>query len=358
MGALAVARDRPHRRDRRGGARANARNARRSAEERGRRSREYRPGDLVGKVGVERVYEDWLAGKPGVRRIAVDVRGNPVEEIARRAAAARVGRDPDDRRRRPEGGRGRARERHQARARLHRPGRRARSSRRRPAPSSRSIRAAARSSRSRRNPDFDPNLFVGSTPRGELAKLNAPGRAHAVPQPRDRRGGAAGLDVQAADGGRGVGRAARSARPHVLRARATSRSGTACSATGRRTVTARVGLSRSLAESCDIVYYTLGIEMDAQKRKLGEHLQEVARNFGFGQPTEHRPARRAPRASSPTRSGSGTASRTRRPTTGGGSRATRRTSRSARASCRRRRCSSRARTPRSRTAGRCTGRTS
>ena len=56
-----------------------------------------------------------------------------------------------------------------------------------------------------------------------------------------------------------------------------------------------VGLSRSLAESCDIVYYTLGEEMDARDQRLydqarsrdpgaelHQHLQDVARAFGMG----------------------------------------------------------------------------
>jgi penicillin-binding protein 2 len=46
-----------------------------------------------------------------------------------------------------------------------------------------------------------------------------------------------------------------------------------------------VGLSRSLAESCDIVYYTLGVELNAQTPKIGERLQQVARNFGLGSDT-------------------------------------------------------------------------
>jgi penicillin-binding protein 2 len=37
-----------------------------------------------------------------------------------------------------------------------------------------------------------------------------------------------------------------------------------------------------LAESCDIVYYTLGVELDADKSRIGERLQEVARTFGMG----------------------------------------------------------------------------
>lgn len=42
---------------------------------------EYRVGDLVGKNGVERVYEKYLKGKDGARRVEVDVSGRPVREL-------------------------------------------------------------------------------------------------------------------------------------------------------------------------------------------------------------------------------------------------------------------------------------
>lgn len=254
------------------------------AEERGTTAREYRPGDLIGKVGVERVYEDWLAGQPGVRRIAVDVRGNPVEETRGQppqrgwdailtidaavqkaaedalASGIKLARGFTD----PESGK-----KYEA-----------------PAgavvaldPRSGEVLALAS------NPDFDPNLFVGSTPKKELAKLNAPDAhmpflnraiAEAVPPGSTFKPltAAAAWDVQP-----------------DLRDRAFSCPG--YMRIGNRVFRdwtpdghGNVGLSRSLAESCDIVYYTLGVELDAQKRKLGERLQEVASDFGLGSPTD------------------------------------------------------------------------
>lgn len=47
----------------------------------------------------------------------------------------------------------------------------------------------------------------------------------------------------------------------------------------------QVGLSRSLAESCDIVYYTLGVELDARSTEIGEPVSDMARAFGFGRKT-------------------------------------------------------------------------
>jgi penicillin-binding protein 2 len=43
-----------------------------------------------------------------------------------------------------------------------------------------------------------------------------------------------------------------------------------------------VGLRRSLVESCDVVYYNLGTEMHYARDRVGEHLQEVSKTFGFG----------------------------------------------------------------------------
>jgi penicillin-binding protein 2 len=41
----------------------------------------YQLGDEIGKSGVEKIYEDDLRGKPGVRKIEVDADGNPVRLI-------------------------------------------------------------------------------------------------------------------------------------------------------------------------------------------------------------------------------------------------------------------------------------
>jgi penicillin-binding protein 2 len=43
---------------------------------------DYRPGDLVGKVGIEESYEEFLAGAYGKRRVEVNARGNPIKEIS------------------------------------------------------------------------------------------------------------------------------------------------------------------------------------------------------------------------------------------------------------------------------------
>lgn len=253
------------------------------ASEEGKTVRQYRPGDLIGKVGVERVYEEGLAGKTGVKRIAVDVRGQPVGQItgdpphrgwdailtidaAVQVAAedalekgVKLARGLTD----PESGK-------KFRA---------------PAgavvaldPRNGEVLALAS------NPDFDPNLFVGSAPRGELAKLNAPDAnmpflnraiAEAVPP------GSTFKPLTAA-----------AAWKHLpgLQDRTFTCPGFYMVGNQRfRDWTPKghgsVGLSRSLAESCDIVYYTLGVELDARSKQIGEPVQDVAEQFGFGRRT-------------------------------------------------------------------------
>ncbi len=44
----------------------------------------YRPGDLVGRRGIERAYEELLRGKDGERIVVVDSLGRAVEEVHRR----------------------------------------------------------------------------------------------------------------------------------------------------------------------------------------------------------------------------------------------------------------------------------
>jgi penicillin-binding protein 2 len=251
------------------------------AEQQGRSVREYRPGDLVGKLGVERSYEDWLGGRAGVRKIAVDVRGERVQDFGYQApergwdailtvdsavqiaaehaldqgvATARDLTDPD------------TGEKFKA-----------------PAgavvaidPRNGEVLALAS------NPDFDPNLFVGSAPREELAKLNAPDAnmpflnrsiAEAVPP------GSTFKPLTAA--------AAWSVDPSLenrtFQCPGFMRVGTRVFRDWTPDGHGTVGLTRSLAESCDIVYYTLGVELDARRRELREEtLQEVARGFGLG----------------------------------------------------------------------------
>ncbi len=41
----------------------------------------YRPGDLVGKTGIEETYEKYLAGAYGRRRVEVNARGKPLKEL-------------------------------------------------------------------------------------------------------------------------------------------------------------------------------------------------------------------------------------------------------------------------------------
>ncbi|NLV16724.1 MAG: penicillin-binding protein 2 [Syntrophomonadaceae bacterium] len=41
----------------------------------------YRIGDLVGKDGLERFYQDYLRGTDGARRVEVDARGRPIREL-------------------------------------------------------------------------------------------------------------------------------------------------------------------------------------------------------------------------------------------------------------------------------------
>lgn len=267
------------------------------SEERGVTLREYRPGDLIGKVGVEREYEDYLAGKEGIKKIAVDVRGEPVEQFppdppergwdamltidANLQLAAEDGLDRGlELARRlvdPDSGK----------------------TFRAPAgalvaidPGNGEVLALASS------PDFDPNLFVGTPRREDIAALNAPEAnmpflnraiAEAVPPGSTFKPvtAIAAWDVQ-------EGLAQRTFQcPGFYRLG--NRVFRDWTPKGHGTV----GLSRSLAESCDIVYYTLADEMDARDRslydearernpkaELQQHLQEVARGFGMGEVTK------------------------------------------------------------------------
>jgi penicillin-binding protein 2 len=250
------------------------------AVERGTEVRDYRPGDLVGKVGVERVYEDWLAGKPGVRRIAVDVRGNPVEEsraeppqrgwdailtidAAVQSAAEKALKDG---------------------IKVARKLTDSSTGKKFKAPAGAVVAIDPRSGEVlalASNPTFDPNVFVGNTPRSELAKLNAPGAhmpflnraiAEAVPPGSTFKPltAAAAWDVMP------------DVRDRAFQCPGYMKIGNRVFRDWTPSGHGTVGLSRSLAESCDIVYYTLGTEMWQNRKKLGEHVQKVARDFGFG----------------------------------------------------------------------------
>ncbi|HUK91099.1 MAG TPA: penicillin-binding protein 2 [Blastocatellia bacterium] len=43
----------------------------------------YKPGDIVGKGGIEKTYDKILRGKNGMRRVVVDSRGRPIRELER-----------------------------------------------------------------------------------------------------------------------------------------------------------------------------------------------------------------------------------------------------------------------------------
>jgi penicillin-binding protein 2 len=254
------------------------------AEEEGTTTREYRPGDLVGKVGVERAYEDWLAGKRGVRKIAVDVRGERVQDfgyqapergwdailtvdsglqsaaeeaLERGVVTAQGLTDPD-------------------------------SGKKFEAPAGAVVALDPRNGEVlalASNPDFDPNLFVGSAPPEELAKLNAPDShmpflnraiAEAVPP------GSAFKPLTAA----AAWTVDRNLENRTFQCPGYMKIGTRTFRDWTPDGHGTVGLSRSLSESCDIVYYTLGVELDQRRRELREeHLQEVARRFGAGRLT-------------------------------------------------------------------------
>ncbi len=50
-----------------------------------RRDRDYRGGDLIGKAGVELMYEDDLRGRSGIRKLEVDSRGRVLRDLGERA---------------------------------------------------------------------------------------------------------------------------------------------------------------------------------------------------------------------------------------------------------------------------------
>ncbi|MDR1322123.1 MAG: penicillin-binding protein 2 [Gracilibacteraceae bacterium] len=41
---------------------------------------EYRPGDFVGKMGVEKSYDAWLRGERGLERVSIDGQGRPIDK--------------------------------------------------------------------------------------------------------------------------------------------------------------------------------------------------------------------------------------------------------------------------------------
>jgi penicillin-binding protein 2 len=57
------------------------------------RYHEYRPGDIIGSDGIERVYDQVLRGKDGKRVVVVDSRGRPQRDIEERRVKAIKGQD-------------------------------------------------------------------------------------------------------------------------------------------------------------------------------------------------------------------------------------------------------------------------
>lgn len=45
------------------------------------KSRGFRPGDIIGKGGLEQYYDEFLRGKPGYRKVLVDSRGRVQTEL-------------------------------------------------------------------------------------------------------------------------------------------------------------------------------------------------------------------------------------------------------------------------------------
>jgi penicillin-binding protein 2 len=243
-----------------------------------------RPGDLVGKLGVEKVYDDWIAGKPGIKQTVVNVNGDPVgsptEDPPQRgwdailtldasvqAAAenalqdginfARQQTDKDTGKRfnAPAG----------AVVALD--------------PTTGDILALAS------NPNFDPNWLVGSAPPGALAALNSPkanmpffNRAisEAVPP-----GSTFKPITASAAWDTDPNLAARSfdCPPYI-------KIGNQIFKDWQPGGQGTLDLATSLAQSCDITFYRLGVELNDKRNQYGEHLQAVAKSFGFGKPTD------------------------------------------------------------------------
>ncbi len=253
-----------------------------SADEYEGREDDYQPNDLIGKVGVESRYEEWLRGVPGQEKIAVNVRGEKVENLG--SSLAERGWDAvltldADLQQAAEGALTRGMELAQ---RLRDPD--SGTLFEAPAgavvaldPSNGEVLALTS------KPSFDPNVFV--PPRSE-ADADAI-RSYQEPQAEFNRA----IGEQRAPASTFKPFTAIAAWDAALVS--PNRSFT-CDGTydpgrpgGRiwRDWTPQghgeIGLTGSLTESCDIVYYTLGEELNADRYE--EQLQETARSFGFGQ---------------------------------------------------------------------------
>ncbi|HVE92895.1 MAG TPA: penicillin-binding protein 2 [Actinomycetota bacterium] len=244
---------------------------------------QYRADDLIGKIGIERVYEEDLRGQPGYEKITVNVRGEKVDTRTSRKPVrgwdAILTIDKHVQRSAEEA----LEQGAQVARRLldHDTGRNFAA----PAgavvaldPRNGEILALAS------NPSFDPNIFVGSAPPGELERINDP-QSHkpmfnrAIAERTAPGSTFKPLTAVAAWEVGGVSPERIFTCPGFLEV-------------GNRRFKdwdpkghSKVELSRSLSESCDVVYYTLGVEMNQRRSEIGEHLQSVARSFGFGSRT-------------------------------------------------------------------------
>jgi penicillin-binding protein 2 len=243
----------------------------------------YRSSDRIGKIGIEKVYEEWLRGKAGLEKIAVNVRGERVEQIRnlqpqrgwdavlsldnqiqeaaedalqRGTEVARRLVDPDsgDLYKAPAG----------AVVAMD--------------PTNGEVLAMAS------YPTFDPNLWVGSVPQSELDRINDP-ESHnpqfnrAIASTHPPASTFKPLTLAAAWEASLISPDSTFSCPGFLQVG--TRRFRDWDPKGHGTV----GLTRSLVESCDVVYYTLGVEMNEHRAELGEHMQETARKFGFGAKT-------------------------------------------------------------------------
>lgn len=245
---------------------------------------EYQRNDLIGKLGVERRYEEWLRGTPGQEKIAVNVMGEKVENLGSSAAErgwdgvltidadlqrasesalvrgmelARNLRDPD------------LGELYEA------PGGAVVAL----DPSNGEVLALTS------KPAFDPNVYV--PPRSESDGDAI--RSYQEPQAEFNR--AIAEQVAPASTFKPITAIAAWDAALVSPDRTFTCNGTydpgrhggRIFRDWKRGGHGEVGLTRSLTESCDIVYYTLGEELNADR--YGEKLQDTARTFGFGEET-------------------------------------------------------------------------
>ncbi|HVL82175.1 MAG TPA: penicillin-binding protein 2 [Actinomycetota bacterium] len=245
--------------------------------------RRYRANDQIGKIGVERVYEDWLRGTPGLQKIAVNVRGERVQQLrhlqaergwdavltlqdaVQQAAEEGLLRGTEIARRIMDPDTG---ENYKA-----------------PAgavvaldPRDGEVLALAS------YPTFDPNLWVGKVPQEEIDRINDP-ESH---QPQFNRA----ISSTVAPGSTFKPMTLAAAWEASLVEPESTFNCPGFFQVGTRRFRdwdpkghGQVGLTRSLVESCDVVYYTIGVEMNERRQEIGEHLQETARKFGFGTKT-------------------------------------------------------------------------